>query len=48
MRHNPIIRDFANKLRKAKKHSFAIIMAAIRKLLHLVFGVIKNDAPFDP
>jgi transposase len=48
MRHNPIIRDFAHKLRKAKKHNFAIIIAAIRKLLHLVYGVIKNDAPFDP
>ena len=47
IRHNPIIRDFAAKLRKAKKHNFAIIIAAIRKLLHLVYGVIKNDAPFD-
>ena len=48
MRHNPIIRDFVKNLRKAKLHNFAIIIAAIRKLLHLVFGVIKNDTPFDP
>jgi transposase len=48
MRHNPIIRDFVKTLRKAKKHNFAIIIAVIRKLLHLVYGVIKNDSPFDP
>lgn len=48
MQHNPIIRDFVKTLRKAKKHNFAIIIAVIRKLLHLVYEVIKNDAPFDP
>jgi len=48
MQHNPIIRDFVKTLRKAKKHNFAIIIAVIRKLLHLVYGVVKNDSPFDP
>lgn len=48
MQHNPIIRSFVKTLRKAKKHNFAIIIAVIRKLLHLVYGVIKNDSPFDP
>jgi transposase len=48
MRYNPVIREFAAKLRKAKKHNFAIIIAVIRKLLHLVYGVIKNNKPFDP
>jgi transposase len=48
MRYNPVIREFAARLRKAKKHNFAIIIAVIRKLLHLVYGVIKNDKPFDP
>lgn len=47
MKHNPIIREFVTKLRNAKKHNFAIIIAVIRKLLHLVYGVIKNDKPFD-
>lgn len=47
MRCNPIIQEFVVTLRKAKKHNFAIIIAVIRKLLHLVYGVIKNDAPFD-
>lgn len=48
MQHNPIIQDFVKRLRKAKLHNFAVIIAVIHKLLHLVFGVIKNDAPFDP
>jgi transposase len=48
MQHNPVIRNFVKTLRKAKKHNFAIIIAVIRKLLHLVYGVIKNNSPFDP
>ena len=48
MRYNPVIRDFTENLRKTNKHNYAIIIAAIRKLLHLVYGVIKNDTPFDP
>lgn len=48
MRCNPIIREFVATLRQAKKHNFAIIIAVIRKLLHLVYGVIKNGTPFDP
>ena len=47
MQHNPVIQEFVKTLRKAKKHNFAIIIAVIRKLLHLVYGVIKNDKPFD-
>lgn len=47
MRYNPIIQAFVKTLRRAKKHNFAIILAVIRKLLHLVYGVIKNDTPFD-
>jgi hypothetical protein len=26
----------------------AIVVAAMRKLLHIVFGVLKNQIPFDP
>ena len=26
----------------------AIIAAAMRKLLHLIYGVLKNQLPFDP
>ncbi len=26
----------------------AIVIAAMRKLLHLIYGVLKNQLPFDP
>lgn len=48
MRHNPVIIAFIQPMRKARKNTMAIIVAVMRKLLHLVYGVIKNDAPFDP
>jgi transposase len=48
MRYNPVIQSFVKTLRKARKHNFAIIIAVIRKLLHLVYGVIINNSPFDP
>ena len=48
MRYNPVIQSFVKTLRKARKHNFAIIIAVIRKLLHLVYGVIVNNSPFDP
>ena len=48
IQYNPVIQKFVKTLRKSKKHNFAIIIAVIRKLLHLVYGVIKNNSPFDP
>lgn len=26
----------------------AIVSAAMRKLVHIIYGVLKNDMPFDP
>jgi len=26
----------------------SIVVAAMRKLIHIVFGVLKNQRPFDP
>jgi transposase len=48
MRHNPLIRAFAERLAKAGKVKMAIICACMRKLLHLVYGVLKTGLPFDP
>jgi len=48
MRHNSVVRDLAERLRHAGKNGMQIVVAAMRKLLHLVFGVVKNNAPFDP
>lgn len=48
MKHNPILRAFAERLLKAGKAKMCVIGAVMRKLLHLVFGVLKTGLPFDP
>jgi transposase len=48
MRTNPIVREFAQRLRRRHKLEMVIIAAAMRKLLHLAYGVLKNQTPFDP
>ena len=47
-KHNPIIRAFCDRLTQRGLPKMAIVAAAMRKLLHLVFGVLKNRQPFDP
>lgn len=47
-RHNPIIRAFCERLAKRGKNQMQIIGAAMRKLVHLVYGVLKSSCPFDP
>ena len=47
-RHNPIVKTFCERLSARGKQTMVIQGAAMRKLLHLVFGVWKNGRPFDP
>ena len=47
-RYNPIIHSFCRRLESNGKLPMEIIVAAMRKLLHIAFGVLKNDRPFDP
>jgi transposase len=47
-KHNPIIMEFCKRLVERRLAEMAIVVAAMRKLLHIVFGVLKNKAPFDP
>jgi transposase len=47
-KHNPIIIEFCKRLADRRLAKMAIVVAAMRKLLHIVFGVLKNKAPFDP
>lgn len=46
--HNPIIMTFCEKLKEKGKHNMAVIGAAMRKLLHIVFGVLSSKKAFDP
>ena len=48
IRWNPIVADLADRLRRRGKPFGVILVAAMRKLLHLVYGVVKNKTPFDP
>jgi transposase len=47
-RHNPAIRAFCERLKANGKPGRAIICAAMRKLIHVAFGVLKSGRPFDP
>lgn len=48
IRHNPTIAAFAARLRANGKSGKVLVCAAMRKLMHLIFGVLKHRAPFDP
>jgi transposase len=48
MTHNPIVPAFCDRLRERGKPSLSILGAAMRKLIHLVYGVLKSGRAFDP
>jgi len=48
LRWNPVIRVFADRLRERGKHKMVIVGAVMRKLLHIVYGVLSSGMPFDP
>ena len=48
MRHNPIIHTFAQNLLDRGKPKMAVVVASMRKLVHIAYGVLKNGQPFDP
>ena len=45
--HNEIIKEFAKRLKKNGKTPMQIVCAAMRKLLHIAFGVLKHKRAFD-
>jgi transposase len=48
LRKNPIIRALGQRLEAKGKSSKTILCAAMRKLVRLIFGVLKNGQSFDP
>ena len=48
LRFIPIIVAFGERLRKKGKHKMVVIGAAMHKLVHLAYGVLKTQKPFDP
>ena len=47
-RYNPVLREFYKRLLEKGKSKMSAIGAVMRKLLHIIFGVLKHQQPFDP
>lgn len=48
MQYNPVIIAFCRRLSKKEKNGKVIVCAVMRKLVHIIFGVLKSGRPFDP
>jgi transposase len=48
LRCSPFFQQWAEGLRRRGKSKMAVIGAAMRKLVHLAYGVLKSGKPFDP
>jgi transposase len=48
LRCSPFFQQWAEGLRRRGKSKMAVIGAAMRKLVHLAYGVLKTGKPFDP
>lgn len=47
-RFNPLLRPLVERLQQRGLSEMEIVVAVMRKLLHLAFGVLKSGQPFDP
>lgn len=47
-RCNPVLQRFCAQLEENGLAPMEVIIAGMRKLLHIAFGVLKNDSLFDP
>lgn len=47
-RHNPVIRSFCQRLARHGKNKMQLVGAAMRKLIHIAFGVLKSGKVFNP
>lgn len=47
IKHNPVINAFYVRLIAKGKSKKVAICAAMRKLVHIIYGVLKNKMPFD-
>lgn len=47
-RFNPIVANFYRRLKENGKNGKVAVCAAMRKLVHIVYGVLKTGKPFDP
>jgi transposase len=48
MRYNPAVKAMKERMLEAGKPKMAIVGAAMRKLVHIIYGVLKSGVPFNP
>ena len=48
LRFNPALRPCCERLKASGKNGKAIVCAAMRKLIHIAFAILKSGKPFDP
>lgn len=48
MQYNPFVRALYLRLTERSKHGKVIACACMKKLVHIIFGVLKSGKPFDP
>jgi transposase len=48
MSYNPIIQVLDKRLSERGKTRMEVVVASMKKLLHIAYGVLKNQTPFDP
>ena len=48
MKWNPVVEAFCARLQERGKPPMKIVGAAMRKLLHIIYGVLKSGKPFCP
>lgn len=46
--HNPLVTALYERLTAKSKNGMIVACACMKKLVHIIFGVIKNQKPFDP
>lgn len=46
--HNPLVTALYDRLKAKSKNGMIIACACMKKLVHIIYGVIKNGKPFDP
>jgi transposase len=45
---NPVMMVFYNRLKEKGKNGKVIVCAIMRKLVHIIFGILKSGKKFDP
>ncbi|BDS07334.1 IS110 family transposase [Oceaniferula spumae] len=48
MTYNPLLKEFARRLKENGKTGKQVVVAVMRKLLHQIYGILKSGQPFDP